>query len=129
MLGSKKSAPKPLVHFQPVVQKKRKPETLLNISKILSVPHPRRSTSPQEREMARALDLEVEHEFTSDTPHSIASNPPTRKRKAFVFYESGTEQSEDLSDDADESNSSTAYQFSRIQVCNFIEESPSRNSR
>ena len=118
MLGSKKSAPKPLVHFQPVVQTKRqqKPEPPIDISKILSVPHPRRrSTSRQEREMARALDLELEHEFTSDTPYSVDSTPPSRKRKAFGF----DTDSEDLSDNA-ESPSLASFSFSPKETNGMI---------
>ena len=58
-----KKAPKPHdVQLKSVVIPKRpqKPETPIDISKILSVPHHRRSTSRQERDVARALDLELE---------------------------------------------------------------------
>lgn len=117
MLGSK--SPKPHdVQLKSVVIPKRpqKPETPLDISKILSSSASRRpATSPQEREMATALDLELEHEFTSDTQNSVDSSPPSRKRKAFVYYETDTD-SEDLSDDADESPSLAApFSFSPNQ--------------
>ena len=105
MLGSKKSAltPNPVVHLKPVVKptKRRKTETPIDISKILSSSYPRRSTtSPQEIEMDRIIDLDIEHQFSDDSsPNSVASTPHSRKRKTFVFDESDT-QSEDPSDNA-----------------------------
>ena len=98
MLGSKKSAPKPVVRLKSVVQPKRplllkKSETPLDISKVLSSSAAKRpSNSREEREMDRIM---VEHEFSADTPKFVTSSIPSRKRKAFVF----DSDSDSLSDD------------------------------
>ncbi len=80
MLGSKKSAPKPVVQLKSVVQPKRplhlkKSETPLDISKILSSSASKRqSTTREETEMERIMKIDFEQEFASDfETSSIAS--------------------------------------------------------